>query len=412
MDIRLLGPVEASVDGRAVAVGAGKPRALLALLALHAGSTVSSDRLIEGLWDEPPATAVKLVQLHVSQLRKAIGAAGIVTRGHGYQLRLGPEDLDVTRFERLVAGGRPREGLALWRGPPLDDVAGEPFAAAEIRRLEEQRLAAVEQAIEVDLGAGRHREVVGELERLVLDEPLRETLHAQRMLALYRSGRQADALDAYRQARTALVEQMGVEPGPELRRMHEAILRQDRSLEPAVELIRLRVADAATRLATERPALRAVEDDLAGGVVELQSRRHGPRVDDGVVVCPFKGLASFDVEDAGFFFGRERLVAELVARIAGAPLTGIVGPSGSGKSSALRAGLLAALAAGVLPGSERWPIVVLRPGEHTSRRGPPRAATSSPSTSSRRSSRPAATQTSARRSPTRWWPARVAVPSC
>ena len=208
MDVRLLGPVEASVDGRAIAVGAGKPRALLAMLALNAGSTVSSDRLIDGLWgDPPPATAAKLVQLHVSQLRKALAAAGdgkqIVTRGHGYELRLGPDELDLTRFERLVAGGRPREALALWRGPALDDVGGEPFAAAEIRRLEELRLAAVELAIERDLDAGRHREVTAELEALVLDEPLRERLHAQRMLALYRCGRQADALEAYRQARSA-----------------------------------------------------------------------------------------------------------------------------------------------------------------------------------------------------------------
>ena len=129
-----------------------------------------------------------------------------------------------------MAAGHPREALALWRGPPLDDVAGEPFAAAEIRRLEELRLAAVELAIDHDLAAGRHRECVGELERLVLEEPLRETLHAQRMLALYRSGRQADALEAYRHARAVLVEPSGVEPGPELRRLHEAILRQDSAL--------------------------------------------------------------------------------------------------------------------------------------------------------------------------------------
>ena len=228
MDIRLLGPVEASVDGRTVVIGPGKPRALLAMLALHAGSTVSSERLIGGLWAEPPpATAPKLVQLHVSQLRKALGASDILTRGRGYELRLGPEDLDVTRFERLVATGHPREALALWRGPPLDDVAGEPFAAAEIGRLEELRLAAIELAIDHDLAAGRHRQCVGELERLVFEQPLREGLHAQRMLALYRSGRQADALEAYRHARAVLVEASGVEPGPELRRLHEAILRQD-----------------------------------------------------------------------------------------------------------------------------------------------------------------------------------------
>jgi hypothetical protein len=151
---------------------------------------------------------------------------------------------------RAGGGGRPREALALWRGPALDDVAGEPFAAAEIRRLEELRLAAVELAIERDLEAGGHRDVVGELEALVLEEPLRERLHAQRMLALYRSGRQADALEAYRQARAALVEEIGVEPGPELRRLHEAILRQDASLDrpgPA-ELAETRSRSRPTRM--------------------------------------------------------------------------------------------------------------------------------------------------------------------
>ncbi len=364
MDIRLLGTVEASVDGRAVAVAPGKPRALLAMLALHAGSTVSSERLIGGLWAEPPpATATKLVQLHVSQLRKALGAQDLLTRGRGYELRLGPEDLDVSRFQRLVAAGRPREGLALWRGPPLDDVAGEPFAAAEINRLEELRLAAVELAIEHDLAAGRHRECVGELERLVLEEPLRERLHAHRMLALYRSGRQADALEAYRHARAVLVEASGVEPGTELRHLHEAILRQDSAL-AAAPLIARRVARAASRIEAERPELRLAEDDMAANVFELQAARARHETDARVVVCPFKGLASYDVEDAEYFFGRERLVAELVARLTGAGLTAIVGASGSGKSSVLRAGVLAALAGGVLPGSERWPSAVLRPGEH------------------------------------------------
>ena len=236
MDVYVLGPVEASVDGRPLAVGAGKPRALLAMLALHAGSTVSTDGLVEGLWGEPPpATAVKMVQLFVSQLRKTLAAAGadaeLVTRGRGYELRLGHGELDARRFERLVAEGRPREALEQWRGPALDDLADEPFAAAEIRRLEELRLTAIEQAVDHDLAAGRHREVIGELDGLVTAEPLRERLHAQRMLALYRSGRQAEALAAYQQARATLVEQIGVEPGPELAQLQHAILAHDPALD-------------------------------------------------------------------------------------------------------------------------------------------------------------------------------------
>src|SRR3954454_5857872 len=225
MDLRVLGPVEASVDGRPVAIGPGKPRALFAMLALRAGSPVTAERLVDGLWgEEPPATAGKMVQVYVSQLRKALAAsendAQIVTFGRSYELRLGSGDVDARRFERLVAEGAPRDALALWRGPALDDVATEPFAALEIRRLDELWLQAGGLAIEQDLAAGSHHEVVAELETLVAEEPLRERLHAQRMLALYRCGRQADALDAYRRARTALVDTIGVEPGPELRRLH------------------------------------------------------------------------------------------------------------------------------------------------------------------------------------------------
>ena len=370
MDVKLLGAVEATSNGHSIPLGGGKPRALLALLALNAGSTVSMARLIDGLWgEEPPATAGKLVQLYVSQLRKALAANGedkaILTRRHGYELRAGPDEVDLARFERLVAGGAPREALALWRGPPLDDVADEPFAAAEIRRLEELRLAALEFAIEHDLEAGRHREVVGELEALVAAEPLRERLHAHRMLALYRCGRQADALEAYRQARTALVETIGIEPGAELRRLHDAMLRQDPSLD--LDQLRERLDASATRAAAERAGLRMAEDELAGHVVRLHTLRdRAPpgEVAPEPVTCPFKGLASFEFDDADFFFGRERLIAEMVARLAGAPFMGIVGASGSGKSSALRAGLLPALAAGVLPGSAGWALALLRPGEH------------------------------------------------
>src|SRR3954451_20673704 len=191
MDLRVLGPVEASVDGHPVAIGPGKPRALFAMLALSAGSPVAAERLVDGLWGEdPPATAGKMVQVYVSQLRKALAAsqndAEIVTLGHSYKLRLGSGEVDARRFERLLAEGAPRDALALWHGPALDDVAMEPFAALEIRRLDELRLRAAELAIETDLAAGRHHEVVAELATLVAAEPLRERLHSQRMLALYR----------------------------------------------------------------------------------------------------------------------------------------------------------------------------------------------------------------------------------
>lgn len=244
MDIRLLGPIEASLDGLPVALGAPQQRAVLAMLALRVNHTVSADRLSEGLWgDRAPATAPKMVQLYVSQLRKLLrGDEGeILTRGRGYELRLEADRVDAVRFERLVTeaehgegapDGEAREALALWRGSPLADVADEPFASAEIRRLEELRLQAAELAIDADLAACRHREVLGDLRSMIAEEPLRERLRAQHMLALYRSGRQAEALEAYRNARTSLVEAIGVEPGPQLRRLHEAILRQDPQLEP------------------------------------------------------------------------------------------------------------------------------------------------------------------------------------
>src|ERR671914_14686 len=248
MEIRLLGPVELELGDRPATLGGPKQRAVLSLLALTANTTVSVDRLIEGLWGEDqPASAAKMVQLYVSQLRKLLrenGGAEIVTHGRGYELRLDPDAVDAARFERLIAEasrGRDNGGageaapgaLALWGGPPLADLIDEPFAMAEARRLEELRLAALELAIESDLDAGRHREVSGRLDSLVAEHPLRERLHGLRMLALYRAGRQAEALEAYGAARAALVEQVGAEPGPDLRRLHEAILRQDPALELA-----------------------------------------------------------------------------------------------------------------------------------------------------------------------------------
>src|SRR3954447_19713311 len=244
MEIRLLGLIEVSLDGRAVRLGGAKQRALLAMLALHPNAPVSVDRLIDGLWGErPPASAPKSIQIYVSQLRKLINGDGaeIVTRGRGYELRVGADAVDSVRFERLVGDAErgngagdaiAREALALWRGPPLDDLADEPFAGPEIRRLEELCLRARELAVDGALAGGEHERVLAELAALVDEHPLREHLHAQRMLALYRSGRQADALEAYQHARSALVDEVGVEPGPELRHLHEEILAQ----EPALDL--------------------------------------------------------------------------------------------------------------------------------------------------------------------------------
>jgi WD40 repeat protein/DNA-binding SARP family transcriptional activator len=581
MDFRVLGPLEVSSERGAVHLGGPKPRAVLAVLLLHANEPVSSARLVEAVWgEEETPVRRKSLQVSVSRLRKALGDPDVVaTKGTTYEVRVRPGELDAERFESLVEEGRRalaagqaeqaaaslREGLALWRGPPLADLAVESFAETDVARLEEQRLDALETRVEADLAAGRHGALVGELRQLVADNPTRERLAGQLMLALYRCGRQAEALEAFRSARQTLVDEIGVEPGPELRRLHEAILRQDDALdaprarpdlpreldaamaprlvgreaelgwlrerweqaergtgsvvtmtgrrgigrsrlaaelaadahragatvlyaagsgpaeaalsalesargapsptllvvddadladeevlagladltgvlhtkpvlalatgerrgtfgvpgadgtldlgpldadavrkiaapyasdpegeEPPVEWLlktsdgvprrihelatqwargeaARRVSAAAGRTAAGRAELRSMEAELAGGVARLQAADERFALvgdEEGPVVCPFKGLAPFEVDDAEYYFGRERLVAELVARLVGAPLLGVVGPSGSGKSSVVRAGLLPALAGGVLPGSQDWTQVLIRPGEH------------------------------------------------
>ena len=574
MDFQILGPLEVRSERGVVALGGSKPRAVLAVLLLHPNEPVSAERLAVALWGEDaPAGAVKTVQVHVSRLRKALGDGEVVTTSAaGYQLRVRPGELDAERFERLVERGRRalavgqfeeaaevlRQAEGLWRGPPLADLAFEPFAQAAIARLEEEQIGALEARVEADAAAGRHAELVAELRRLVAEHPARERLAEQLMLALYRCGRQSEALDAYRDARRRLAEEIGVEPGPELRALQEAILNHDPALKsqrsaedlaeelataaesqlvgrgaelrwlldrweravtsagalvtlagpdgigktrlaaelaaevhqrgaavlfasgngpeesltatldraraasratllvlddadragpgaagaiealardvarlpvlvvatrgspdglasdaltveplgldavraiaghyapgdavPAEQLLEAsagvprqvhelsvqwarraaaqRVGAVADRAAVGRAELRSMEAELAGGVVALQAvpeQVEPAGGDGGPVVCPFKGLASFEAADAPYFFGRERLVAELVARLVGAPLLGVVGPSGSGKSSVVRAGLLPALASGVLPSSEAWPQAVIRPGEH------------------------------------------------
>lgn len=248
------------------------------MLALQAGCTVSADQLIDGLWgEEPPATASKLVQLYVSHVRKAIAAAGhdevIATHGRGYELRVAREQVDVGRFERLLAQGAPRDALALWRGTPLADVVREPFAAVEARRLRELRAAATELAIEQDLEAGRHRDVLPEIDGLLAQEPLRERLHALRMLALYRAGRQAEALNAYREARAILVEAVGIEPGPDLRRLQEQILCQHPGLLAREQL----GSDGRVDLAdTRRVGVRRSREGLLDGAAPAAGPRRPP----------------------------------------------------------------------------------------------------------------------------------------
>jgi DNA-binding SARP family transcriptional activator len=242
----VLGPVEVVLDGRTLQLGGPRPRALLALLLLRANSVVPAEKLIDELWgDAPPATAANVLQSYVSSLRRVLGRETIETRGRGYALRLPPGTLDLHRFERraaegsaALAAGRPDEAadaladaLALWRGPALADVTADGVARAESGRLDELRLAALERRVEAELACGRHADLVGELEALVAEHPLRERLRGFQMLALYRSGRQAEALEAYRAARTRLVDELGIEPGAALQELQRAVLRQDVSLE-------------------------------------------------------------------------------------------------------------------------------------------------------------------------------------
>lgn len=303
MELRILGPLEALANGRQVAIGRGKPQALLAMLALHRGEVVSTDAIVDGLWGErPPGTAAKSVQVYVSRLRKALGDGIIVTRPPGYLLVIDPEQLDLARFERLVEVARQlpppeaatslRDALALWRGPPLADVDGA-FADAEIARLEELRLAAVEERIGADLALGRSAQVIAELESLVRTHPYRERLRGQLMLALYRSGRQADALDVYRETRTTMSEELGLEPGDDLRDLERRILAHDPTL---VDTQEAPSEEAPLRRKRRRRSILAVIGVLllagAGatvGIVELASDG-----ESSPVVAPPNSIAVID----------------------------------------------------------------------------------------------------------------------
>ena len=240
-EFRILGPLEARVDGAPVDLGGPRQRALLAALLVHHGQVVSTDRLVDLLWGEhAPKTATTSLQNAVSQLRRALGADVVDTRAPGYVFAADPAAIDAVRFESLVTQARDvpaaqraqllRSALALWRGAALADLAREEFTQGEIRRLEELRLDALEERIAADIELGLHREVIGELETLAAAAPLRERVCSLRMLALYRSGRQAEALQAFRDTRAAFVAELGIEPGAELQELHARILRQEAGL--------------------------------------------------------------------------------------------------------------------------------------------------------------------------------------
>ena len=241
LEFRILGPLEVSDERGSLTLGGQRQRALLAALVLEAGRVVASDRLIDLLWgDEAPRTATTSLHNLVSRLRKELGADVLETRSPGYVLRAAPQQIDARRFETAIGDARRlpteerrehlQDALALWRGPALAEFGFERFAESEIRRLEELRLVAVEERIEADLELGHHGDVVGELEGLVGEHPLRESVRRQLMLALYRSGRQVEALEVYQDARTRFVEELGIEPGPELKQLQTEILRHEAGL--------------------------------------------------------------------------------------------------------------------------------------------------------------------------------------
>jgi DNA-binding SARP family transcriptional activator/WD40 repeat protein len=336
-EFRVLGPLEVVREGHRLDLGGERRRALLALLLLRPNQVVPSEWIVDELFRDAAADPANALQVAISRLRRSLGDGVLETRPRGYLVNVDPEQLDSLRFERLSEEGRAlaasgeseragaafAEALGLWRGPPLQEVGLFDFAQSEIRRLEELRLAVRMDRFDAELALGRSGELVPELEALARENPLQERLQGQWMLALYRAGRQADALEVYNALQTRLREELGLEPSRALQRLQRAILNHEDDLQ----------------------AVRAT-------VVEPVS-----------VVCPFKGLAPYDRDDAEFFFGRERQVAAVIGRLAASPFVGVVGASGSGKSSIVQAGVVPALENGALPGSTGWPLQRVRVGD-------------------------------------------------
>ena len=342
MEFRVLGALEAGASGVVADLGPPKQRALLAILLLHAGEIVSIERLTDLLWgDAPPRTAEHSIRIYVSELRKALepmaGRRLIHTRPPGYQLEVTTDEVDARRFEQLVAEGMGsiesgdrqaaiaalRSALDLWRGPALSDFTYEEFAQPYVQRFHDLHLDAVEALASAELDAGRTSAVIPLLEAAIRDDPLRERSRELLMLALYRSGRHPEALRTYDTFREHLVEELGLEPSPPLQRLRDQMLLHDPILAP--------------------PAADAPDDHAARN--------------------PYKGLKAFAEQDADDFYGREALVTRLVEMLAaGQRLIALVGPSGSGKSSVVAAGLLPRLRTGSVRESDGWTIVPITLG--------------------------------------------------
>ncbi|MDX8029122.1 BTAD domain-containing putative transcriptional regulator [Lentzea sp. BCCO 10_0856] len=321
MEFRVLGPLVVVAGNAEVPLRSAKQRILLAMLLRHANTPVSPQRLIEALWEVPPASAQENVRLYVYQLKRALDLGDRLTREPaGYELTIHAGELDANRFdqlaedgERALADGDPAkaadllaEALGKWRGPAYPDLPGQ-FAA----RFDEARLRAVETRVAAELALGRHAEVIGELAELAEAHPYREPLHAKLMTALYGANRQAEALEVFRRARERLVDDLGIEPGPDLRGLHETMLRGEQVDEPAP------------------PKLSRAD-------------------------CPYRGLMAYQPEHHPWFFGRDHLVELVTRRIERYPVVGVFGASGSGKSSLLRAGVVGGL-------DETWRPVVITP---------------------------------------------------
>ncbi len=345
MEYRILGPLEVIENGAPIDIGSPQQRALLALLILNDNRVVATERILEDLWPGDPIGKERTLWVYISRLRAVLEperqARGentvLVTRDHGYSLTADRSAIDVHRFEELAARGRGllrhdpasagdvlNEALSLWRGSALEDFAYLDFVAVDAARLEDLRLAVTEDRVDADIRSGRHREVIGELEQLIAANPHQERFVGHLMTALYRSGRQADALRVFERHRRTLGDDLGLEPSPELRRIEEQVLLHDPLLAPP----------------------------------------SSPHADAPLpAVNPFKGLQAFAEADSQRFFGRERLVAELVRRIAdGSRLVALVGASGSGKSSALHAGLVPAIRKSSVDDEGPWLVARMVPG--------------------------------------------------